>query len=181
MDSPAPAWLRRKRDWRIGAPPPKRRHARSSSWFPPGFLFGNDDTSPDQAKVSNAVAVRKSPATFCSPRRRGKPRLLAARLAREHLVDHRAGEAEIAGRVAHLGELGARKMLGDLRVLRQQLEERLAGGGNLAADVVDEVMGALASEMRTEPHHHGLRDDHAAGEIEIGAHALGIHLDPFDQ
>src|SRR5207253_7640361 len=58
------------------------------------------------------------------------------------------GEAEVAGRIAHLGELGAWKMLGDFGILREQLEQRLAGGGDFAADVVDEVVGALASEMR---------------------------------
>ena len=72
-------------------------------------------------------------------------------------------------------------MLGDFGILREQLEQRLAGGGDFAADVVDEVVGALASEMRAEPHHHRLRDDHAVGEIEIDAHALGVDLEPFDQ
>src|SRR3984893_17330969 len=72
---------------------------------------------------------------------------------RQHPVHHLAGKPEIARGVAHLVELGPGQVLGNIAVLRQQLDQRLASRGHLAANVVDEVVGALASEMRTEPHH----------------------------
>src|SRR3954447_20751064 len=83
-----------------------------------------------------------------------------AAFARQHLVHHLAGEAEIACGIAHLVEFRARQMLGDFGILRQELDQRDAGGGDLAADVVDEVMRALTAEVRAQPHHHSFRYDH---------------------
>src|SRR5262249_23382612 len=94
--------------------------------------------------------------------------------ARQHVVHHLASEAKIAGGIAHRLELGAGKVLGDLAVLREQLDQRLAGGRHLAADVVDQIVRPLPPEMRAQPHHHRFRNDHAEREIEIGAHAPGV-------
>src|SRR5262249_55252304 len=96
---------------------------------------------------------------------------------REHLVHHLAGEPEIGRRVAHLLELSARQVAADLFVLRQQVDQRLVGPRHLPADVVDEVVRALATEMRAETHHDGFGDDGAPGEIEIGPHAVGVDLE----
>src|SRR5262249_22019518 len=106
------------------------------------------------------------------------PKSTAASLlfARQHAIDHLAGEAEIAGRVAHFLEVGAGEVLGDVRILGEEIDQRLAGRRDLAADVVDEVVRALAAEARAEPHHHRLRYDHAEREVEIGAHLLGVDL-----
>src|SRR5947209_5593893 len=39
-------------------------------------------------------------------------------------------------------------------------------------------MRSLPPEMRTKSHHDSFRNDHAAGEIEIGPHAIGVDLQP---
>ena len=73
-----------------------------------------------------------------------------AGLARQHLVHHLAREAEIARGITHLVELGTREMLGNVGILRQQVDQRHAGRGDLAADVVDQVVSALpAGPVRT--------------------------------
>src|SRR5207249_3851598 len=74
--------------------------------------------------------------------------------AGEHPIDHLAGKAEIVCGVAYLAQLRAIEMARDLAIARQQLEERLAGGRNLAADVVDQIMGALPAQVRAELHHY---------------------------
>src|SRR5262249_42543199 len=79
---------------------------------------------------------------------RGVPRLtLAAAFARQHLVHHLAAEPEIGGRVAHLLELRAREMAGDIGILRQQINQWFPARRHLAANVVDEVVRALTAEM----------------------------------
>src|SRR3984893_13764157 len=97
--------------------------------------------------------------------------------ARQHLVHHLAGEPEIGAGVAHLLELRAREMPGDIRILRQQVDQRLPARRDLAANVVDEIMRPLTAELRGEPHHDGFGHEHAAGEVEIGAHPLGVDLE----
>src|SRR5215472_16400141 len=97
--------------------------------------------------------------------------------ARQHLVHHLAGEPEIGGGVAHLLELRAREMPGDIGILRQQVDQRLPARRDLAANVVDEIVRPLTAEVRSEPHHDGFGHDHAAGEVEIGAHAIGVDLE----
>jgi len=100
-----------------------------------------------------------------------------AAFLREHAVDHLTGQSEIVCRIADFAELRAVEMTGDFSIPRQQINQRLAGRRNLAADVVDEIMGALAAEVRSELHHHGFRHDHPARQIEIGPHALGVDLE----
>ena len=72
-------------------------------------------------------------------------------LPRQHPIDHDAGKAEIVGGIDHLFQLMPREMARHLGILRQQIDERRAGRRHLAADVVDEIMRALAAEMRAEP------------------------------
>src|SRR3954471_4601644 len=64
-------------------------------------------------------------------------------LLRQHTIDHLAGEPEIVRRIAHAGKLGAVCVARNLGVLREQIKQRLAGGGRHAANVVDEIVRAL--------------------------------------
>src|SRR5882762_9339195 len=65
-------------------------------------------------------------------------------LDRQHAVDHLAGEAQVIRRVAHLLELLAADVLGNLLVGGKEIDQRLAARRRLAADVVDEIVRALA-------------------------------------
>ena len=135
-------------------------------------------------KVDQSGARRNS----CASRPRRRPRrrsdfrwsglrpVECLRPHRQHAVDHRAGLAEIIRRIAEFRERGAVEVLGDLRVLGEQIDQRPAGGDHFAADVVDQIMRVLAAEIGAEPHHHRLRNDEALGEIEIGAHLLLVDL-----
>src|SRR5262249_56040241 len=89
--------------------------------------------------------------------------------AREHLVHHFAGEPKIGCRVAHLLELWACEVAGDISILRQQLDQGRPGGRDLATDVVDQVVRPLPPEMRPEPHHHGLPHHTPPAEIHIAS------------
>src|SRR5262245_54253667 len=100
-------------------------------------------------------------------------------LRRQHPIDHLAGEAEIVGGIAHLLELLAADVPGNLLVGGKEVDQRLAACRRLAADVVDEVVRALAAEVRSEPHHHLFGDDRTAGQVEVGAHARGVDLQTF--
>ena len=55
----------------------------------------------------------------------------------------------------------------------------LSSPQRLPAQVVDEVVRTLASEVGAQPHHHRFRHDEAVGDVEIGAHALLVDLEPF--
>src|SRR5262249_28003677 len=101
-------------------------------------------------------------------------------LDRQHAVDHLAGKAEIVRRIAQLLELLATDVPGNLLVGGKEVDQRLAARRGLAADIVDEVVRALATEMWPEPHHHLFRNDRAAGQVEIRAHARSIDLQAFD-
>ena len=68
----------------------------------------------------------------------------------------------------------------DLRVLGQQVEEGAAGPQHLAADVVDEVVRALAAERRPQPHHHRLGDHQPLGRVQVRAHPRGIDLQALE-
>src|ERR1700716_1454423 len=87
----------------------------------------------------NSLGTRRGAAALGDPSVRPTPFL------RQHLVHHLAGKPEIGARVAHLLELRAREMPGDIGILRQQIDQPLAARRDLAADVVDEVVRPLAT------------------------------------
>ena len=60
----------------------------------------------------------------------------------------------------------------------QQIEQRAPGRDHLPADVVNQIMRALAAEIRRNAHHHRFRHDQSARDVEIGAHLLRIDLKP---
>src|SRR5262249_61377231 len=90
----------------------------------------------------------------------------SAAFLHEHAVDHLTGQSEIVCGIADLAELRAVEMTGDFSIPRQQIEQGLAGCRNLAANVVDEVAGALDAQARSGPHHHGVPDETPARRVE---------------
>src|SRR5205814_264824 len=85
----------------------------------------------------------------------------------QHAVDHHAGLAEVAGRVAHGVELRASDMLVDLGVRGEDLDQRPALGDRLAAKVVHQVVCVFTADVRAQAHHHGLRHDQAVGDVDV--------------
>ena len=69
-------------------------------------------------------------------------------------------------------------MLGDLLVFREQIEQRTFLPNRLAADLVDEVVRVIATEVGTETHHHRLRNDESVRHVEHFAHSLRVDLQP---
>src|SRR5438105_12091736 len=98
--------------------------------------------------------------------------------AREHTVDHHPGLAQIVGRVEEPPEGRPVEVTCNLGRLGQYVDERTVLRDRAAAKVVDKIVGALAPEVGTEPHHDGFGHDEPAGEIDVCTHASRVHLEP---
>src|SRR5208282_6360666 len=116
-------------------PGPGESRDPSSSEHPVGCVaplhgYRLSPVKTDRGEALNAIAVSS----------------LRRRLQGKHPVDHLAGKAEIIRGIGELGELGARHVTGNLLVRGEEVEERLPALHHRAADVVDDVVGALAAE-----------------------------------
>ena len=68
-------------------------------------------------------------------------------------------------------------MPADLGMAGQHIHQFALAGECLTAQVVHQVVRDLAADVRTQAHHHGLGHHQATGHVDVGAHALGIHLE----
>ena len=94
----------------------------------------------------------------------------------QHAVDHLAGNAEIVGRIDQAFQFLAIGVFADFLVFDEQVDQRAASFHDVAANVVDQVVRFVATEVGAESHYYRFRHDQAFGDIEVLAHFLLIDL-----